>query len=74
MGYRPYSLRRGGATAAFRSGLAWQAIAETGRWSSLATLRIYVTEAVAELTRIQCPPKAWAVLQAEALELRCVIE
>ena len=53
--YKPYSLRRGGATHKFRSGTNMAAIAEIGRWAHLATCRIYVNDAVAEITRVTLP-------------------
>jgi len=53
--YKPYSLRRGGATHRFRCGTNMAAIAETGRWAHLATCRIYVNDAVAEITKVTLP-------------------
>ena len=55
-------------------GLAWQAMAEVGRWSSLATLRIYVTEALAELQRLQTPPRVWKSILAEAAEMQALVQ
>ena len=40
LNFKPYSLRRGGATAAFRKGASWERIAETGRWRAHQTMRI----------------------------------
>ena len=48
LGFRPYSLRRGGATAAFQAGLSYDSIAEISRHSSLKSLKIYVNDAMAE--------------------------
>ena len=73
-GYRPYSLRRGGATAAFRGGLTWQAVAKVGRWSLLATLRIYVTEALVELQRLRTLARVWKAILAEAAEMQALLE
>ena len=67
--YRPYSLRRGGATAAFRGGMPWQAVAEIGRWAFLSTLRIYVTEDLAVLQKIRTPEATWKILTRESTEL-----
>ena len=53
--FKPYSLRRGGATAAFRSGQTWEQIAEVGRWTAHQTMRIYVADAMAELTSYDIP-------------------
>ena len=48
LGFRPYSLRRGGATGAFQAGLSYDSIAEISRHSSLKSLKIYVNDAMAE--------------------------
>ena len=53
--YKPYSFRRGGATHRFRCGDSMSSIAERGRWAHLATCRIYINDAVGELTRITMP-------------------
>jgi hypothetical protein len=45
----PYSLRRGGATAHFRTFNSLHRTATRGRWSSLSTARIYVNEALGDL-------------------------
>ena len=47
---RPYSLRRGGATALFRKGQTFTQIAEHGRWASEASCREYINDAAAELS------------------------
>ena len=46
-GYMPYSLRRGGATSLFLETGDWQAVQARGRWQSIATAKIYVSECVA---------------------------
>jgi integrase len=51
MGFKPYSLRRGGATHLFRETASFDAVAERGRWAHLKTCRIYVNEATASLDR-----------------------
>jgi len=67
--YKPYSLRRGGATHSFRSGVGIQAVAEQGRWAHLATCRIYVNDAVAEVTRITLPKPLERKINQGAAEL-----
>ena len=57
-GFRPYSVRRGGATAAFRAGKSWTVMSEIGRWASLQTLWIYVTDALAEIAAYKTEPSA----------------
>ena len=49
LGYRPYSLRRGGATHAYMSGLRLAKVMFRGRWTSEKTARIYIQEAAALL-------------------------
>ena len=43
-GFAPYSLRRGGATSAYRSGVPLDALVTKGRWAHLATCRIYLDQ------------------------------
>lgn len=42
----PYSLRRGGATSAFRAGVTFDQLLVRGRWSHQRTARIYLDEAL----------------------------
>jgi len=70
--YKPYSLRRGGATHKFRSGTSMAGVAEIGRWAHLATCRIYVNDAVAEVTRVTLPKavdRKIGVLEQELVSL-----
>jgi hypothetical protein len=48
--FRWYSLRRGGATHAFRKSNNMAAVCYTGRWGNAKTARIYITDALAQLT------------------------
>ena len=43
---QPYSLRRGGATSAFRSGVSFDSLLVRGRWTNQRTARIYLDEAL----------------------------
>eukprot|EP00438_Fugacium_kawagutii_P027735 Skav224788 [mRNA] locus=scaffold764:22465:23439:+ [translate_table: standard] len=43
---QPYSLRRGGATSAFRRGVTFDQLLVRGRWSHTRTARIYLDEAL----------------------------
>ena len=52
-GFRPYSLRRGGATADFLMHMSIQNTMLRGRWMSLKACRIYVTEGQEALTRLR---------------------
>ena len=49
--YRPYSLRRGGATQAFRTGMKWEQLMNLGRWQHLHTCRVYIQDASQEAAK-----------------------
>ena len=50
--YKPYSLRRGGATQVFLETQSYSAVCQRGRWSSERTTRIYIQDSVALLTEL----------------------
>lgn len=52
-GYMPYSLRRGGVTSAYRTGVSLDVLVTQGRWQHLPTARLYIDaglQAVASIT------------------------
>jgi len=51
--FKPYSLRRGGATWHFRLHGKMSLTMEIGRWSQLVTARTYVNTALMEITQIK---------------------
>lgn len=53
--YKPYSLRRGGATQVFLESHSYSAVCQRGRWSAERTCRIYIQDSLSMLTDI---PKA----------------
>ena len=53
--FRPYSLRRGGATNYFQIHGRFDALLVLGRWQSASTARIYVNEGLAVLSNITLP-------------------
>ena len=55
-GWRPYSLRRGGATAHFLQFGSLDRTAVRGRWQSTKTARIYINEGIATLAEIAATP------------------
>jgi len=71
--YKPYSFRRGGATHRFRCGDTMSAIAEVGRWAHLSTCRIYVNDAMGELTRITMPKAIERRIRGLAEELEALL-
>lgn len=52
-GFQWYSLRRGGASFAFRQSNDLPRVCFIGRWNHIRTARIYITDALAQLTEIQ---------------------
>ena len=55
LGFRPYSLRRGGATWWFSRHHSLDQILLQGRWQAAKTARIYINEGLAVLAEIQLP-------------------
>ena len=63
-GYRPYSLRRGRATAEFLEHGSATTTQLRSRWASLMVCTIYVTLGQESLANIACPPESlrlWAL-------------
>ena len=52
-GFRPYSLRRGGATMYFTKNPSVDWLRVAGRWSSDRTVRMYVNDGLARLAEMQ---------------------
>ena len=50
--YKPYSLRRGGATQVFLETRSYSFVCQRGRWASERTCRIYIQDSVALLTEL----------------------
>ena len=73
LNFKPYSLRRGGATAAFREGASWELLMETGRWADVRTLRVYIADAAVELAAFVTPAPFSEFLNAAALRLRSTL-
>eukprot|EP00435_Cladocopium_sp_Y103_P053819 s178_g17.t1 len=53
--YRPYSLRRGGATHLFQVQGRFDALLVLGRWQAASTARIYINSGLAVLAEISIP-------------------
>ena len=56
VGYRPYSIRRGGATHDFLAHQDLQRSLLRGRWSQLRTAKIYVTDGAAPIQELKLTP------------------
>lgn len=54
--FTPYSLRRGGASHAFASGVSFDQLLERGRWQSVKTARLYLDTGRAALILLRFPP------------------
>ena len=54
-GFKPYSIRRGGATAYFRCTRNMEATLDRGRWSSARVARIYVNDGLAKEVELRLP-------------------
>ncbi len=61
--YQPYSIRRGGATSSYRRGVGFDELMSRGRWSHLATARLYLDEGLQELTQLQFSQQAKAAIK-----------
>ena len=76
--YLPYSLRRGGATAAYVQGMHFDQLLAKGRWQHIATARLYLDQALQEYTALVLPQavtrKVRAASQRFAAELGRVEE
>eukprot|EP00438_Fugacium_kawagutii_P005653 Skav226155 [mRNA] locus=scaffold3275:8981:13610:+ [translate_table: standard] len=53
--YLPYSLRRGGATSAYRNGATFDQLVEKGRWKHIQTARLYLDQGLQEAATLSIP-------------------
>ena len=61
--FRPYSLRRGGATDDFRSHGLMERTLLKGRWGTSLAVRQYIQEGLSDLTRLRVQEKTAQLLQ-----------
>jgi integrase len=66
IGFRPYSLRRGGATAHYRATRNMSSTIERGRWSSVRIARIYINDGLAKEVEIQLALTSDSMLRRKA--------
>ena len=57
-GFRPYSLRRGGATHWFRHHGSFDKLLVQGRWAAPKTAKIYINEGLAILAELKVPDRS----------------
>lgn len=62
--YQPYSIRRGGATSSYRRGVGFDELMSRGRWSHLATARLYLDEGLQELSQLQFSPQTKSAIRS----------
>lgn len=55
LGYMPYSLRRGGATSAYKAGVSLDVLVTKGRWQHVTTARLYLDQGLQSLAQIALP-------------------
>ena len=61
--FRPYSLRRGGATAFFQQTKSMEASLLRGRWESSRVAKLYISDALSYLPSIKLSPKTVQFMQ-----------
>ena len=71
MGFKPYSLRRGGATAFFRATGSMEKTLDRGRWSSARVGRIYINDGIAKEVELRISDEIYKriAIKAEALSI-----
>eukprot|EP00438_Fugacium_kawagutii_P009954 Skav231148 [mRNA] locus=scaffold4611:65775:69738:+ [translate_table: standard] len=62
--FRPYSLRRGGATADFRAHGQMERTLIKGRWGSTQSARIYIQEGLSALVKLQLSQNQATLIQS----------
>ena len=71
--YKPYSLRRGGATHLYKRSANFGVVLERGRWKNLSTVRIYVQQALAAVEETSLSPRQLRVLESATLFYRAFV-
>lgn len=56
LNFKPYSLRRGGATYLLQEGMALEAILIRGRWKSISVARLYLEDGLSLIPSLRLPP------------------
>lgn len=63
LNFKPYSLRRGGATFLLQQGLAMETILLRGRWKSLAVARCYLQDGLSMIPSLRIPSENLPLIQ-----------
>ena len=73
-GFRPYSLRRGGATAYYRATRNMPATIERGRWATVRVARIYINDGLAKEVELRLPEALASPLRRRAQTLLAALQ
>ena len=63
-GFRPYSLRRGGATTMFLAHQSYDLAIQKGRWQSVKAARVYIQDGLSQLPRLMLPDPVLAYISS----------
>lgn len=66
--FKPYSLRRGGATFYLQQGMAMETVLLRGRWHSLAVARLYLQDGLSMIPSLRIPPENLSVIRRFAVD------
>ena len=69
-GFKPYSLRRGGATSHFIACGSLDVVMLRGRWAQARTARVYITTAMLALSESSFSPQVDALMSPAISQLR----
>ena len=69
-GYKPYSIRRGGATSHFIACGSLDRVVVRGRWAQAKTARIYINSGMMTLVNTTHSPEARELMEKAASQLR----
>ena len=68
----PYSLRRGGASSAYRAGSSLDQLVTKGRWQHVSTARVYLNTGLQALMTLSLPPAARPQITKATAHFRAV--
>eukprot|EP00435_Cladocopium_sp_Y103_P011561 s1897_g3.t1 len=70
--FYPYSLRRGGASSAYRAGSSLDQLVTKGRWQHVSTARLYLDTGLQALVALTLPPASRPCIQRATATFRNV--
>ena len=72
LNFKPYSLRRGGASSAYRNGATLDELVSRGRWQQVSTARIYLDTGLQALSSLTLPEASQPLVRRAALTFQTV--